>query len=342
MPDTQKHMERLSSISKQIQPPKMTYKLNAEVEVALRPRMEAKAAMGTIATHDVETRRKLYGAVFGMLNEQTPNPGDVTQKVYHTKTYDGHNLEMTWFTKNGAAPSSSSAILHIHGGGMILASVPQYNFILNTLVSATSVPFLSVEYRYAPEHPAPTLVEDCLVALTWLRDNAQTLSVDPNRIGIYGDSGGGGIAAGLALLARDRAFSPPLAKQILIYPMLDDRNTVADPAMLPFIGWSYEDNLTGWTALLGKDVVGTEKVSQYAAAARAKDVSGLPPTYIDVGELDIFRDEDVQYARRMMASGVSVELHVHPGVPHAWEFFAPKAEVSRRAMTDRIRAIMSF
>lgn len=320
----------------------MSYKFNPEVEVALRPRMEAKAQMGPIANHDVATRRKLYSTVFAMLNEQTPNPGDVSQKVFHTKASDGHSLEMTWFTKNGVSSKSGPAILHIHGGGMILASVPQYNFILNTLVSATSVPFLSVEYRYAPEHPAPTLVEDCFVALTWLRDNASSLGVDPTRIGIYGDSGGGGIAAGLALLARDRVFSPPLAKQILIYPMLDDRNTVADPAMLPFIGWSYDDNLTGWAALLGKDVVGTDTVSEYAAAARAKDVSRLPSTYIDVGELDIFRDEDVEYARRMMASGVSVELHVHPGVPHAWEFFAPSAEVSRRAIADRIRAIMSF
>jgi acetyl esterase/lipase len=334
-------MDRLTSLSKHIQPPKMPYKMNPEVEVALRPRMEAKAKMGPIATHDVETRRKLYGAVFGLLNEQTPNPGDVSQKVYHTKTPDGHSLEMTWFTKNGTQATPGPAILHIHGGGMILASVPQYNFALHTLVSATSVPFLSVEYRYAPEYPAPTLVEDCFVALKWLRDNASTLLVDPTRIGIYGDSGGGGIAAGLALLARDRAYSPPLAKQVLIYPMLDDRTTVPDPAMLPFIGWSYDDNLTGWTALLGKDV-GTDKVSQYAVPARAKDVSGLPPTYIDVGELDIFRDEDVEYARRLMAAGVSVELHVHPGVPHAWEFFAPGAEVSKRAIQDRIRAIMSF
>ena len=334
-------MERLSSINKHIQPPKMPYKFDPEVEVALAPRMAAKAQMGPVAPHDVDTRRKLYGAVFGMLNEQTPNPGDVSQKIFHTKTPDGHNLEMTWFTKNGAKPSGS-AVIHIHGGGMILASVPQYTFILNKLVSATSVPFLAVEYRYAPEHPAPTLVEDCYVALTWLRDNASSLGVDPNRIGIYGDSGGGGIAAGLALLARDHAFSPPIAKQILIYPMLDDRNTVPDPAMLPFIGWSYDDNLTGWAALVGKDIVGTEKVSEYAAAARAKDVSRLPPTYIDVGELDIFRDEDVEYARRMMASGVSVELHVHPGVPHAWEFFAPDADVSKRAIADRIRAIMSF
>lgn len=257
----------------------MPYKFDPEVELALRPRMEAKAKMGAIAAHDVDTRRKLYQGVFAMLNEQTSNPGDVSQRMFHTKTPDGHDLEMTWFTKNGAL-ASKSAILHIHGGGMILASVPQYNFILNALVSATAVPFLSVEYRYAPEHPAPTLVEDCFVALTWLRENAASLDIDPARIGIYGDSGGGGIAAGLALLARDRHFSPPIAKQILIYPMLDDRNMVADPAMLPFIGWSYEDNVTGWGALLGKDA-GTDQVSQYAAAARAKDVSRLPPTYID-------------------------------------------------------------
>lgn len=116
-------MERLSSITQQIQSPIMPYRFDPEVEVALRPQMKAKPKMGAIATHDIETRRKLYVAVFGMLNEQTPNPGDVSQKVFHTKTPDGHNLEITWFTQNGTTPSGP-VIVHIHGGGMILASVP--------------------------------------------------------------------------------------------------------------------------------------------------------------------------------------------------------------------------
>lgn len=324
----------------------MGYKFDPEVESALRPRMEMKAQAGPVAVHDVATRRSMYGALFGMLNETTPVPTDVTKQIYHTKTLDGHNLELTWFTKTTTSPTTTPgpAILHIHGGGMILASVTQYNFIITNLVGQSGTPFLSVEYRYAPEHPHPTPVEDCFAGLTWLRDNAASLSppVNPTRIGVYGDSGGGGIAAGLNLLARDRKFSPPIAKQILIYPMLDDR-TVAppNPEILNFITWSYEDNLTGWTALLG-EARGQPNVSPYAAAARAEDVSELPPTYMDVGELDIFCDEDVEYAKRMKAAGVNVDIEVYPGVPHAWEFFAREAEASRKAIGKRIEALKSF
>jgi acetyl esterase/lipase len=141
-------------------------------------------------------------------------------------------------------------------------------------------------------------------------------------------------------MARDRG-GPALARQILVYPMLDDRTTSPDPALLPFLTWTYDDNVTGWGALLGA-WARTDDVPAFAAPARALDVSGLPPTYIDVGELDIFRDEDVEYARRLAGSGTSVELHVHPGVPHAFEAYAPQADVSRRARADRVRVLRSL
>ncbi len=141
-----------------------------------------------------------------------------------------------------------------------------------------------------------------------------------------GDRAGGGLAAAICLMARDHG-GPAIAQQLLIYPMLDDRTPTPDPAMRPLLTWTYDDNLTGWTALLGKDV-GGEAVSPYAVSARMADLSGLPATYIDVGGLDIFRDEDVLYARRLADAGVPTELNVYPGCPHAFEWLAPRATVS--------------
>jgi acetyl esterase/lipase len=146
-----------------------------------------------------------------------------------------------------------------------------------------------VEYRLAPEHRYPTPVEDCYSGLQWLAGHADELDVDPERIAVMGDSAGGGLAAAVALMSRDRG-GPTLAHQILIYPMLDDRNTSPDPEIVPFAVWSYDDNITGWGALLG-EAVGGASVSPYAAPARAIDLSGLPSCYLKVGQLDIFRDD---------------------------------------------------
>jgi len=231
-------------------------------------------------------------------------------------------------------------VLYAHGGGMILSNVEIYDGIVSRYVSATGVPFLSVEYRYAPEYPAPTPVTDCFAGLQWLADHASALGVDPRRIAVMGDSGGGGVAASLAIYARDHA-GPSIAKQLLIYPMLDDRTITPDPLLAEFAPWTYDDNATGWGALLGAQVGGTD-VSPYGAAARLTDFDGLPAAYIEVGELDIFRDESLAYARQLLAAGVSTELHVHPGVPHAFETFVPTAAVSLRSTTDRHRALNSF
>ena len=169
------------------------------------------------------------------------------------------------------------------------------------------------------------MAEDCFAGLTWLHDHAAELHVNPARIAVMGDSGGGGVAAATALLARDRNLHPPLAKQILIYPMLDDRNIKPDESLLPFMVWSYDDNVTAWSAVTDKSVDEMhaggvdDKVSPYTAPARLTDAANLPPTYIDVGQLDIFRDEDIEYARKLALAGVSTDLHVRSGCPHGWE-----------------------
>lgn len=190
----------------------------------------------------------------------------------------------------------------------------------------------------APEHSGEAPVEDCYAALCWLAEHAADLGADPARLAVAGDSAGGGLAAGVSLLARDRG-GPALALQLLIYPMLDDRTTKPDPELPPeFLTWTYEDNITAWGALRGDRA----DLSVYAAPARAENLNGLPPTYLDTGDLDIFRAEDIDYATRLSAAGVPTELHVHPGCPHAFEGLAPDADVSRRVVADRVRRLRAL
>jgi acetyl esterase/lipase len=223
---------------------------------------------------------------------------------------------------------------------MILGGVAIFDGPVSRYVARTGVPMLSIEYRLAPEHPHPAPVEDAYAGLVWLAAQAGELGVDPNRIAVMGDSAGGGIAVGVTILSRDRD-GPALARQILLYPMLDDRNTTPDPQIAPFAGWSYDDNITGWNALLGERGDDTY-VEPSAAPARLTDASGLPPAYIEVGQLDIFRDEDVTYALTLSHGGVPVELHLHPGVPHEYDAIAFNADVSQRALADRHRVLKSL
>ncbi|MFD9424091.1 MULTISPECIES: alpha/beta hydrolase [unclassified Streptomyces] len=229
-------------------------------------------------------------------------------------------------------------ILYIHGGGMITGSVRTDHRQVLPLVEALDSVVVSVEYRLAPEHPDPAPVEDCYAALLWMSGEAAALGIDPGRLALFGGSAGGGLAAGVSLLARDRG-TPPLAFQMLPYPMLDDRNTTPSSHEITDIGiWDRAANLQGWQALLG-DRAGTDRVSPYAAPARTDDLSGLPPTYLDVGELDLFRDENIAYAHRLMQAGVPVELHVYPGGIHAGELLAPDAELSTRITDYRMSAL---
>ena len=203
----------------------------------------------------------------------------------------------------------------------------------------TGVPFLAVKYRLAPEVTGTTLAQDTFAGVTWLIEHARALGVDPDRVAVMGDSGGGCPAAGAAIIARDRRLA--VARQILIYPMLDDRNIL--PGVLPeaWLTWTYDNNFTAWSAVLGEDL-GKETVSPHAVPARLRDFCGLAPAYIEVGDLDIFRDEDLAYAQRLAQAGVPVEVHVHPGAPHGFERIAPNAKVAQRALQDRARVVASL
>lgn len=181
-------------------------------------------------------------------------------------------------------------------------------------------------------------VEDCYAGLLWLSTHAQELGIDPTRIGVEGLSAGGGLAAGVALLARDRGLSPPIAKQILFCPMLDNRNIETDLDSLPLVTWSWDDNWTGWNALLG-NTQDDGPALQYASPARAKDLGGLPTAYIDVGSKDIYFKEDQEYAGRLRSAGVRVELNLYDGVPHGFELRGTGSKVLERAISNRQAAV---
>ncbi|PLB55709.1 hypothetical protein P170DRAFT_433219 [Aspergillus steynii IBT 23096] len=304
--------------------------------------LSAMASKSPPAVHDVQARRVGITANYAAMFAKLPAAPDVEQSVHQIQSFDGKPISVYRFAKKTAASTTPGpAVLHTHGGGKIQGDVELFTKMLALQVQHTGVQVFSVDYRLAPENPHPTPSEDCYAGLTWVYEHAAEFGVDRSRIATMGESAGGNLAAALALMARDRGLSPPLAKQILIYPMLDDRTTTPIPPLEPLALWNNDDNITAWTALLGNDI-GTDKVSPYAAPARATSVEGLPPTYIDVGELDIFRDEDIAFAARIAAANIPLEFHVYPGLPHAFEVYAPNIEATKRAVADRYRAISTL
>lgn len=232
----------------------------------------------------------------------------------------------------------TAGLLWLHGGGYISGSVDAEDIPVRQLAAELGCVVVSVDYRLAPETPHHGPLEDCYAALKWMHTNATELGVDRGRLAVAGSSAGGGLTAALALLARDRG-EIPLAFQCMSAPMLDDRTVKAEPPH-PYTGefiWTREANRFGWAALLGQEP-GSEGVSPYAAAARAENLEGLPPTFISVGALDLFLEEDVEYARRLTRAGVPTELHVYPGVFHGYQLVA-HAQVTQAAQRDRLNAI---
>lgn len=232
-------------------------------------------------------------------------------------------------------------ILHIHGGGHLFGSPEQSLALTRPTAARHDCVVVSVDYRLSPETRFPGSLNDCYTVLTWMGEHAGPLGIDAQNIGLMGDSAGAGIAAGLALLARDRQ-GPKIAFQNLMFPMLDDR-TVSETAPNPVSGefiWTRENNAFAWRALLGCEP-GAEGVSPYAAPARAEDVAGLPPTWLGVGTLDLFVDEDLLFARRLMRAGVEVELNVWPGAYHGFSS-DPQANVALRAREARQNWLARF
>ena len=240
--------------------------------------------------------------------------------------------------RSAAGQTGLPGFYWIHGGGMIMGSLDGDNVRLSEFVEKAGCVAVSVDYRLAPENPHPAPVEDCYAGLVWMVSHAEELGIDASRVAIGGASAGGGLAAATALVARERS-GPKLRLQLLVYPMLDDRNITRSSHEITAIGvWDRPTNIGGWRALLG-ELAGTENVPHHAAPARAVDLAGLPPAFIDVGTADLFRDEDIDYAQRLMQAGVPTELHVYPGAYHGFEGMAPGARLTLLARSLRVAAL---
>jgi acetyl esterase/lipase len=255
--------------------------------------------------------------------------------IHHDRVFPGRDgSELTVAVFRRRAGGHGPGIFYIHGGGMIsgnrftgLAPVIEWAERFDAVV-------MSVEYRLAPEHPYPVPFEDCYAGLGWAIENVRELGYDPDRLIIAGTSAGGGLAAGVALRMRDEGRRS-LAGQLLICPMLDDRDATVSTRQIDGIGlWDRDSNITGWRAYLG-DLRQSGEVPGYAAPARASDLSGLPPAYLDAGSSEVFRDEIVAYASGLWAAGGQAELHVWPGGFHGFDKFVPDAALSRVAIETR-------
>lgn len=230
-------------------------------------------------------------------------------------------------------------LLWIHGGGYVLGRADGDSYAMKRVVGAVPCCVVSVDYRLAPETPFPGAINDCHAALTWLHAHASELRIDARRIGIAGVSAGAGLAAALGLMVRDRG-EIDLCFQALLQPMLDDR-TATDACQHPLAGefiWTNAYNHFGWSALLGHEP-GGDDVSPYASPARAESLAGLPATFINVGALDLFVEESIAYARRLIRAGVPTELHVYPGACHAFQALAPDCAAAQANDRDFITAL---
>lgn len=287
---------------------------------------------GFNAIPDIAARREtLYGMLAQMTADLPANPNVSTEDL----TVDGPAGPLGLRIYRPATPAPTRpGIYFIHGGGMVLGNLDTDHLTAVMLCEAVGAVVVSVDYRLAPEHPYPAGPDDCFAGLTWMAGQAEALGLDAARLALFGGSAGGGLALATALRARDEG-GPAISYVMAPYPMIDDRNETASSLEIVDIGiWDRAGNLEAWAWYLDG-----QPADHYAAPARATDLTGLPPTFIDVGDRDMFLDEDIAFAERLEAAGVPTELHVYPGAYHASEVFAPTAALSQQIWGARIAAL---
>jgi acetyl esterase/lipase len=331
-----------ASLAQQGPPPAQ---LTAEDEAKLAPiapelRAGARMAlgfskmMGTIDEAMVLASRKRGGG--------PPVPPRHADIPVEEKMIPGPNgaPQVKLFVINARAGTSRPGILHTHGGGYIIGTAATDIRRLQEMARELDAVIVSVEYRLAPETTFEGSIEDNYAGLRWMYQSAAELGLDRSRIAVTGESAGGGHAALLAITARDRG-EIPIAFQALVYPMLDDRTggAVKLPAHIATVGWSGSENQYGWKAFLGQQP-GTDKVPARAVPARTPNLAGLPPAFIQVGGVDLFVSEDIDYARRLNEAGVPTELQVIPGAYHGFDQLSadsPQAKQFTRAKIEALR-----
>ena len=280
--------------------------------------------------------REMMSGLARVQIEETPQDGVSFTEEFVPGSAGGPDVRvLTYRPANAREPLP--VFLHIHGGGLVLGSPEIRHASSIHIARRFECLVVSVDYRLAPETRYPGAIEDCYAALSWLHEGAAALAIDRNRIIIGGESAGAGLAAALAILARDRGRIP-VAYQLLIYPMLDDRTCVTGDH--PHVGhfvWTQANNRFGWSSYLGHPP-GGECAAAYAAASRCDNLAGLPPAFIAAGSLDLFLEEDIDYARRLIRAGVPAELHIYPGAFHAFDLIAD-AGVSKAFRRDWQNAV---
>jgi acetyl esterase/lipase len=305
------------------------------LDPALRPILESDLVPPLDFTQGAEYARERMITMREQMAASLPEIPDVKARDVVVPGFEGPDVTVRVYEPDN---HTTTAILYwIHGGGMVAGRYDLDEFQSKSFASKFGCVVVSVEYRLAPEDPYPAPLHDCYAGLLWTHREASGLGGAADRIVVAGASAGGGLAAGTALLARDRG-EVSVAAQMLIFPMIDDRDATASNQEIVFPKcWNRPSNVFGWKSYLG-DLHGTDDVPLYAAPARAtvEDLRGLPHAYIDVGELDAFRDEDIEYAQKLLAAGVACELLVTPGAFHASEGYNPQAPSSRRITRSRM------
>lgn len=272
------------------------------------------------------------------LQPESKAPDDIQVDQIYVQSQEQHQVRLRLYRPKAINPGAP-VLLWMHGGGLIIGSPEQNDRAMFHIVRHAECVVVSVDYRLAPNHPFPTPLDDCYAALKWVHAHAETVGIDPNRIAIGGESAGGGLAASLVQLAHDRGEIHPLF-QLLIYPMLDDRSAIrTDVAQVELLTWTPQNNRFGWESYLGH-ACGFDDVPPYAVPARREELTGLPPTWIGVGTLDLFYDENVAYARKLQRDGVDCELVVIEGAFHGFDQFdhdLPVVQAFRQSQIEALR-----
>jgi acetyl esterase/lipase len=282
------------------------------------------------------TWRTRLADMFAHIAALLPTSSPVERKEFLVPGPDGApDVRLLVYTPT-AGGTLRPAYFYIHGGGYVMGSPDMADAQNRAIAMELGCVVAAVDYRLAPETTFPGNIEDCYAALNWFYGHAAELGINAGRIAIGGESAGGGLAAALALLVRDRGEIPIIHQQ-LVYPLLDDRSPDSSHPFAGEFGWTREASRFGWRSLLGREP-GSADVSPYAAASRAEHLDGLPPAFIGVGALDLLLEENLEYARRLTRAGVPVELHVYPGAFHGSDMIA-QARLSRMHARDQMEAL---
>jgi acetyl esterase/lipase len=296
------------------------------------------ATGGGFKLSDIAGLREMLDGMIAGMQAEAPVVEGVASEDVNVPCGSPEDTVLVRIYRPSAASKPLPALIWMHPGGFVVGSIELDDLMLREIARDVGCAVIAVEYRLAPEHPYPAPLDDCNAVLQWASANAKSLRLDPNKLAVGGASAGGGLAAGVALRARDRGGAQPCF-QLLIYPAINDSNIDQVSNSVPEnLFWSRENALIGWQSYLGGKQA-SEAVDVYAAASRATDLAGLPPAFVAVGSIDMFVHDCLDYSSRLIKAGVDTALCVYPGAFHAFDAFAPQSSVAQRFVMDRNAAL---